>query len=263
MSDQGWATFHRRWARLKPPLRANGQVVAALGHIIEGHDDLALVLGVTPELADIAADTVAMDWSETMIAHVWPGDTPRRRAVLGDWLRMPTPARRFSAVIGDGSLNVIAHAHYPALFGQLSGVLAPGARLAVRVYETPTPCESWAGLRQALLAGEVGGFHAFKWRLAMAIAGEGHCPDVPVAVIHRRFETEFPDRPGLARATGWSAEDIDEIDAYAGAETVLSFPTRAQILEALPAPFSNPRFFCSGDYDLAGRCPILVADFTP
>ena len=261
MSEDGWSDFHRRWSRLKPPLRANPEVVAAIGRAIADHRDRELLLGVTPELSDIAAATVAVDLSWTMIAHVWPGDTEARRAVLADWLAMPIGQQRFSAVIGDGSLNALEYLRYPALFAQLEGVLKPGARLAVRIYARPAPCEPVERVRQQVLAGRIAGFHAFKWRLAMAIAAERRSADVPVALVHQRFDREFADRHALGLATGWGAEEIAEIDAYAGSQAAYSFPTRGEVVAALPRSFRNPRFASSGAYELAERCPILVADF--
>jgi hypothetical protein len=258
-----WNTFHRRWAQLRPPLRPTPAVAAAIAAAIAGHGDSALLLGVTPELADIAEATLALDWSEPMIAEVWPGDTDARRAVLGDWRSMPWRRRRFSAVIGDGSLNVLDYADYPALFGELGRVLLPGARLALRVYEAPTDGPPVEALRRETLAGRAGGFHAFKWRLAMALVAADGDASVALRDIHEAFERAFPNRQALGAATGWAAAEIGEIDAYAGSETRYSFPTRAELLAALPARFANPRFVAAGEYELAERCPILVADFRP
>jgi hypothetical protein len=261
LTQDGWDDFHRRWSRLKPPLRANDEVVAAIRRVIAGRDARTLLLGVTPELANIAASTTALDKSESMIARIWPGDTDARRAVLGNWLSMPLGKREFSSVIGDGSLNVIAFADCTALFCELGKVLLPGARLAMRIYEKPEPCETMAQLRRAAMAGEITGFHAFKWRLAMAMTSQD--PTVRVAAIHAAFVTEFPDRDALSHATGWERADIDEIDVYAKQDLVLNFPTRREILNMLPKEFANPRFEISGTYELAERCPILVADFAP
>jgi hypothetical protein len=67
--------------------------------------------------------------------------------------------------------------------------------------------------------------------------------------------------PELGAASGWSREEIAEIDAYAGQRGVYSFPMRREILAHLPGNFSNPRFVVSGTYELAERCPILLAEF--
>lgn len=261
MSD--WDDFHRRWSRLKPPLRANEEVIAAIGQIVADKRHRALLLGVTPELAGIARTTLAVDKNQNMIARIWPGDTKTRKAVLGDWRHMPLQAREFTAVIGDGSLNAIAFEDYAVLFAQLERLLLPGARLAVRLYETPEPGETVADVRAQAFAGELAGFHAFKWRLAMAMVWQSRVTTLPVARIHEAFEKAFPDRAALSAATGWSVEEISEIDSYAGNPVAYSFPTQRDLLAALPRSFSNPRFLTSGTYELAERCPIFAADFAP
>ncbi|HXL99218.1 MAG TPA: class I SAM-dependent methyltransferase [Rhizomicrobium sp.] len=238
-------------------------MVGAIAAQIAGHDTRVLLLGVTPELCGIAQETVAVDHSANMIARVWPGDTPSRKAVLADWRSLPAVQPDFSAAIGDGSLNAVSYADYPAVFAQLARVLATGARIAFRVYETPQHCETIAQLRDDVMAGRERRFHAFKWRLAMALASERQNPDLPVALIYDVFSRVFADSEALLRATGWSGADLAEMEAYRGRDTKYSFPTRREILAAMPAPFTNARFPSSGSYALAERCPIFAADFTP
>jgi len=259
MGGASWNILHRQWPRFQPPLAPHPDVAARVGAAIAGHDGNVLLLGVTPLFCGLGKNLTALDLSADMIAHVWPGDTPQRRAVQGSWLAMP-PERGFTAVIGDGSLNVMPGHDHSRLMAKLERVLLPGARLAIRVYVRPDTCESVAALRAQTLAGQVGGFHAFKMRLAMAIAAEQGDMDMPVERIHRIFEREFPDRAALGRAAGWSADDIGEIDAYAGAASVYSFPLRDEISALLPGNFKNMRLLPSGRYPVAERCPILVAD---
>ena len=261
--NDGWSEFHRRWSRLTPPLRPSPDVVGAMAAQIAGRDARVLLLGVTPELCDIAQETVAVDHSANMIARVWPGDTPSRKAVLADWRSLPAMRADFSAAIGDGSLNAVSYADYPAVFAQLARVLAPGARIAFRVYETPQHCEAVAQLRDDVMAGRERRFHAFKWRLAMALASERQNPDLPVALIYDVFSRVFADNQALLGATGWSGADLAEMEAYRGRDTRYSFPTRHQLLAALPAQFKNAQFPSSGRYALAERCPIFAADFMP
>lgn len=263
MTEDGRLIFHKRRARLKPPLRPNDEIVTAYRNAISGHEKRALMLGITPELVDVASSTVAVDISPGAIANAWPGDGPTRCAVQGDWLDMPSLDREFSAVIGDGSLSWIAPPQYPALIEQLERLLLPHARFAIRLYETPEPGETIANVKRAALHREIAGFHAFKWRLAMAIAAETGRTDLPVAHIHQIFEREFPHRETLSEAAGWSLDEIGEIDAYAGQKLVYYFPTRRELLAHLPATMTNPRFVSSGHYELAECCPLLVADFTP
>ncbi|HEY8950160.1 MAG TPA: class I SAM-dependent methyltransferase [Rhizomicrobium sp.] len=263
MAAPGWHDFHRRWARLKPPQRPHPEAVEAYLRALEGKQGHALLLGVTPELADLAIQLTALDGSESMIAHIWPGDTQARRAIRGDWLAMPFGKSQFSAVIGDGSLNVMVYSDYAALFAQLARVLQPSARLALRIFTTPDVCESVTELRDQAFSSQIPSFHGFKWRLAMAIVKENGQPDLPVAQLHACFEREFPDRAALAQVTGWPEEDIDGIDAYAGNGAIYSFPTAREVIAAIPSSFTNARLLSSGSYELAERCPLLAADFHP
>ena len=262
MTD-GWQEFYRRWARLKPPLRPHADVVSAFRAAVDGARDHVLLLGMTPELADIGLETTAVDNSANTIKHIWPGDTQARRAVHGNWLEMPFHEPRFSAALGDGSLNTLLYSQYPVLFEQLAAVLLPDARVAMRVYETPDVCETMAQLKEQTFGRVIQSFHGFKWCFAMTVVAQRGDPDIPVKLLHEIFTREFPDRESLARATGWPREDIDGIDAYAGNDAVYSFPTRRQTLAAIPAHFSRPHFIDSGTYELAERCPILIADFHP
>jgi hypothetical protein len=263
MSTENPLGFHRRWTRLKPPLRPDDQIVSAYRRATEGHDKNILLLGVTAELADLGEATVAVDISKKMIANAWPGDTAKRKAIHGNWLDMPLQTRIFTAAIGDGVLAGIALTEHATFFSQLARLLLPNARIALRLYETPEPGETIAQVRAQTMAGEIVGFHAFKWRLAMALAAEAKNPAVPVASIHQSFQRAFPDRTALSAATGWSLDDIEEIDAYNDKPMVYQFPTRRELLAHLPKNFANPRFVTSGNYELAERCPMLVADFRP
>lgn len=263
MGDDDWSRFHARWSRLRPPLRPDADVVRGLAEAVRGHDERVLLLGVTPELTAIGERLTAVDWSEPMVRNVWPGDTPGRRALLCDWLAMPAPSPRHTAAIGDGSLNAIRFDQWPALFGRLADVLEPGSRIAFRVYLTPGDGESLEAVRSLAHSGGIRGFHAFKWHLAMAVATERRDPQVPVTRIHEAFERAFPDRASLGRATGWSLEEIAEIDAYRDGAAVFCFPTGTQALAAIPAAFRGARFVAAGRYELAARCPLLVADRAP
>ena len=264
MSETPWSEFHRRWPKLKPPLRPNEEVVAALRDAIAGGAERALLLGLTPELSEVAQETVAVDWSDKMLAMVWPGNTASRRAVQANWLQLPCKVGAFSAAIGDGSLNCLEYPRqYRLVFEELSRALRPGARLAVRVFLTPDPCETLAQLQNAAMAGGTGVIDALKWRVAHAHCSERRDPNIAVRSIRDAFNALFPDREELARACGWSMDHIEQIDAYANLPDVFSFPTGAQVLDTLPTRFAHARFVSSGTYELAERCPILTAELRP
>jgi SAM-dependent methyltransferase len=261
LSDSHWASFHRRWAHYTPPLRPDADVAAAVRQAIAGHDAQVLLLGVTPEFADAGADVTALDSSELMIGSVWPGDSPHRRAIKGDWLAMSFAAGSFTAAIGDGCLSALAYPDgHRRLYEELERVLRPGGYVVLRLFKMPDRPETVATVLAAARAGEIQKFHAFKWRLAMAMAAASADPNLAVQAILSRFEQEFPDRQNLAALTGWPIEQIDTIDTYRGSQEAYSFATFEQLCRAVPAGFTKPRLVAAGSYELAERCPLLITE---
>ena len=229
--------------------------------MIGASTERVLLQGVTPELADVGMSLVAIDRSPAMVGAIWPGDTDRRRSVLGNWFALPFCARSFGAVMGDAGLSIL---EFPAsqarIFEELARVLRPGARVAMRVFRRPEPRESVASLREDALAGRVGRFQAFKLRLAMAIVPDGPAPNLPVRRIREVFDREFPDRVALAKRTGWSLDDIATIHLYENSVEVYCFPTERQFASVVPPAFAPIRFVPVGTYELAERCPLLVTE---
>jgi SAM-dependent methyltransferase len=263
MNRDTWSTFHRRWPRLKAPLACTAEIARAIAACIGARDSNTLLLGVTPPLAGIAADTTAADWSDSMIAEVWPGNAGARRAVQADWRTLPFRAKAFTAIIGDGSFNCLVYPdEYRVVLEQLARVARPRTRLAVRVFATPARCETLAELRGRTLDGEIAVADALKWRVAMALAAK-HGANVSRAAVYDAFVHTFPDVPELLQRTGWHTEDLDTFRRYEGVPDSLSFPTEEEVETVIPECLQGARFEPSGVYELAERCPILVADFAP
>ena len=256
-----WDGFYRRWQRLVPPLRPDAGVCARMRALIAPADGTVLVLGATPELTTVAASTVAIDWSPSSLAVIWPGHAPGRRAVRADWLQLPCADGVFIAALGDGSLNCLEYpAGYERLFRTLVRAVRPGGRIVLRVFVSPEPCESMAQTRVAATAGSIRTVGALKWRMAHLVAGEQRDPNVPAPSIVDAFNRCFPDRAALRRATGWSDDDLAEIDALAHVPGGFSFPSARQLADSLPAGLDRASLRESGIYELAERCPLLVVD---
>jgi hypothetical protein len=253
--------FHKRHHRLKPPLSPNEEVVSALQEAVKDRDANVLMLGITPALRAVGKFIVAVDASSQMIDGVWKSNTDSQHAVHGDWMSLPKFDAPFMAVIGDGSLSFISLAEFPLFFAALAKA-APGARIAIRLFQAPEKHEMLAQVRDAAMTGKIHGFHALKWRVAMALADKKNGA-IPVAQIHAGFEEAFPDRATLSSATGWPLDEIAEIDAYRNQDTIYHFATRTAFLAALPDRVISPHFVSSGTYELAERCPIFVADLAP
>jgi SAM-dependent methyltransferase len=247
--------------RIGPALTADADVVASFAQAIAGHDDRVLLLGTTRELAGLGKDLTAVDKSEGMIANGWPGDTEHRRARAANWLTLPFPKETITAVIGDGSANL---ARYPqdlrAFFAEMARVLMQGGVLALRVFARPEYPEAIGEIHEHVMRRGIASFHAFKWRLAMAVVAREGDPNIAVASIRDNFERMFYDRHALAEATGWPMADIETIDAYKGASDVYCFPTMGQFKSVIPDSFRAIRLMDSGSYELADRCPLLVME---
>lgn len=256
-----WESYYRRWQAITPPLRPHAEVCSAVGGLIADHAERVLLLGVTPELCALARQTVAVDLSGTSLVHVWPGDGTARRGIRADWLHLPCAAGGFSAAVGDGSLSCLEYpSGYRRVLSELARAVRTGGRIVLRLFSTPAVGESVSQVRDAAMAGRVGTIHALKWRLAHAICAERGEPNIDVRSILRAFNRECYDRAALGRATGWSTDDIGQIDAYDQMPDVYSFPTLGQVLAVIPARLASARLRPAGTYELAERCPLLVLE---
>ncbi len=257
-----WNNFHERWAGLKPPLRPHQAVTEAIEQAVQAHEAHVLLLGVTPEFAHIGQQLTALERSPDMINLIWPGNTPERRAVLGNWLSPDFQGKLFSAVIGDGVLSCIQYPHdYVTLFDQMMSVMQPNSRLVFRLFASPESGETVDEVVDAICNHEIKSFHAFKWRLAMAIVFERQDANIPVRIIHQVFNDKFANRQALSDITGWSLNTIREIDAYQDSHDVFSFPTLMQIQSTIPGAWGRVQICPVGTYELAERCPLLIVEF--
>ena len=261
MADDHRQGYYRVWSLLTPPLRPHANVISAYREAFAGRSGRMLLLGVTPELADIAPDLVAVDRNAPMIANIWPGDTERRKAVAGEWHKLDVPDGSFANCVGDLSL---VSQPFPqealACAREVARVLEPGGRFACRVILPPEQAESEAELRDAALSGRIHNFHAFKLRLGMALAARQPQPQINVEALMNAFNAMFADRDELVRITAWDRAQVDTIDYYRGSKVVHAFPAREQLLSLLSPLFARIEFIPTSGYELSERCQLLVAD---
>lgn len=216
-----------------------------------------MLLGVTPELAGLSPALTAIDNSAAMIAALWTSRNISNPAILGDWLDLPFAARSYDTIIGDGCLVLLSHpVQHKRFFEQISRAISPGGKILLRVFVSPEQGESRELVCSEALNGKIKGFHAFKWRLSMAIASETADHNMSVAETCATFDRLIPDRQLLASATGWSAEDIATIDIYRNSEACYSYPTLSQVRQTIH-PSLKETGLIHGHYELAERCPLL------
>jgi SAM-dependent methyltransferase len=252
-----WDKSPPHWSRIEPPLRPDAEVTRAFQRLAGGRSARILLLGVTSELANAFESVLAIDKSPMMLARVWPGDSATKQASLGNWLEMPVTDEPFDGIVGDGSLSNLAYPHeVREVLSRSRANLRPGGRFVCRLFERPDVPES----REALLATAAGpariNFHAFKWQIAMHLAGQGQAT-IPVSMILALFNELFPDRAALAARTGWPRELIELLDVYRDSEVQFTFMTRGEILAVLPDDITDLRFDACSNYDLAQCCPLM------
>lgn len=126
-------------------LEVHARVLDALRRTL-GRPPLTLVLGATPELADLALEAacpvVRMDCNPAMFeaAARRQRKVPRAREtiVVGDWLDMPeVQAGSIDLVLGDASLNNVPHAQMGRLMARLGRITHLGSVLSLRQVALP------------------------------------------------------------------------------------------------------------------------------
>jgi SAM-dependent methyltransferase len=245
------------WKRLGPPLRPCPEDVGNFRRALGGAPGDCLLLGVTPELALLSSHLTALDNSADMIRALWPQN---KRAILGDWLDMPFEDGAFGNVFGDGCPVLLDHPlQHGRFFAEAARVLKPGGRFLLRAFSGPDQPEDPEQVCRAALAGDIRGFHAFKWRLSMAIASGS--PDYTFAIAEtlRTFDRLLPDRERLVAETGWRMQDITTIDFYRDSTARYSFPPLTALRRMLPLELREIDVM-HGAYELAERCPLLVLE---
>jgi SAM-dependent methyltransferase len=225
-------------------------------------DPRVLLLGVTPEIASMPwpehTQLQAIDRSGEMIELVWPGDFPgRREARLGEWLQLPFADHEFDIIIGDGCFIHMDYPHgWRSLGKSLRRVLKDDGLLILRFFVQEGTRESIEDVYADLRRGAIGSFHAFKWRLAMAMqatSADGVC----LHDIWENWISSGVSVPALSAQCGWAPESIQTIALYREKRVNHSFPTLDEAIATLQPSFRRDTVHHPG-YELGGRCPIVT-----
>jgi hypothetical protein len=202
-----WQPHATRWSAHRPPFRPSAADVAFASSIVRT-DDRVVLLGVTPEYAELGQSLVAVDSSPAMISAIWPGDTTHHRVVLADWREFDMSCG--DIIIGDG---VLMSTESPeVVIAAMDRALRCGTReAALRVFVRP---------ERQIQFSEIGDVSTGEGRLRylMMVAGfmDGR---VRIADSERLYHALFQ----TALNTSGS-----------GSEVVLNFPTWKEIQHMLP-----------------------------
>ena len=262
-----FSTFARQWRVIDVPLRPSEDDVAVYEDVVDAWQCAhrarrvrGLLLGVTAEIATMrwpaGSSLIAVDHSFPMVANVWP-KPPHGAAVCGDWRTMPLPAHSMDVALGDGCLTLLSVPEGRAAFARnLKRVLAEDGMLALRCFCRPEKPETPGQVFDALRAGKIQGFHAFKWRLVMALHGRPH-EGTRLGDVWDCWSAEVSEPDEFARQRGWPLEAVRSLEVYRDSDTRYLFSTIEESRRSL-APWFTPESQHAGRYELAERCPILI-----
>ena len=240
-------------------MRPNHEVVDTILSAVGPRTSSVLLLGVTPELVDAFTELTAVDKSAEMIEALWQPSSATQIVREANWLEMEDSFGDHSAIVGDCSVNALQSAEeIEELMRVVRGRLLDNGVFACRVFERPDEPITEGALRRIIDSGTHGNFHAFKWQMAMSLAEQSGAA-VRATDILARFNQLFPDRHDLAARTGWSLDVVNTIDVYEQSDMSLCFPNREEFEQHFSKGFGQIEWGTSGTYDLADRCPVVVA----
>ncbi len=216
-----WTKMSKRFDEWASPLRPSPEDVAMFKNQLM-ESDQTLLLGVTSELQPLA--NITIDNNPQVV------EQSKAHTILGDWRDLPFESK-FDALLGDGCLTVF-QGSTELFFQQAKKALKPKGRLILRLFISPERKED---LQSVIKEKEKMGFHAFKWRIAHALAD----PYVSVKTLYQVIKPIW-DHPTL--------------EVYQDSDLIYYFPK----LSELP-PWEHIQFGSS--YELAQRCPIVTWKF--
>lgn len=206
------------------------------------------------------AELVSCDHSWPMIDALWPATVfagALACPTCADWQAMPFRTGSRNIALGDGWASMVSPEILRRSIRELHRVLEPQGMLVSRLYLLPHDIEQPENVAAAAAAGEIGSFHAFKWRLAMAVQGRSGF-GVRLADIWDTFTALLPDRQLLSGQSGWPVESIGTIDSYRGAQGRYYYHSLDTYAELLQPAFEIMSVDYPG-YELGERCPVITA----
>ncbi len=253
-----WDNYAEKWKRVTSPLRPSTDDIdiykTLIYNIAAKHDSLkVLLLGTTTEIIELSwpngADLHVIEKSPSMVKTLWNPLCPHK-CVLGDWFYMPVKSNSIDVVIGDGCYTTLGEpALYYCLNKEIRRVLKEDGNLFIRFFISPEDKEN---ISQVLKTAD-DNFHAFKWRLAMALQTSFEAGIVLMDIWNEWISLS---KKNIELQSKWDKHSVDTIHIYKNIKAKYSFPTMQEL-----NPIMNKRFLeisiNQGSYSLSERCPII------
>ena len=111
-------------------------------------------------------------------------------------------------------------------------------------------------VHEHMLAGEIGNFHIFKFRLAIALQSSAR-EGVSVGDVWENWNQQGYVIDELAAHLGWQPETIRTIDAYRGMTARYTYPSLTEALSVFSPWFEQVAVY-RHDYEFGENCPTVV-----
>ncbi len=271
MQSETWDIHVELFKQMKPPMRPEASEILLLKEIaatmVEVHQIpnlQVLLLGVTPEIVHltwpIGTMLTAVDRSEIMIHHFWPGDVPKvRKMVRADWFEMPFAEGAFHLIIGDGVFNFMSYPDgYLKLSQILSSLLSEDGQLCIRIFNQLDHKESPKEVLQYLHEHEHVDYFEFRFRLATSLQ---ESVEEGIYVTKETLDQYLVDHgvemSSLYHKSGYTPPAIPPIPGAPSSNYRITYPTDEQYLTQVSQYFNEAKKL-NGSHNLAYRTPIFV-----
>lgn len=264
-----WATVAGHWDAIGPPLRPSPEDVETIVALVAERPPTrrrVLVLGATRELGAVAwpeaTALVAIDRSPSMLHTLWSG--PPGTSALGEWRALPLASASIDVAVCDGGWHLLDRpAGQEQLAAELARVVAPGGRLAVRLFEPSPEAPTLDEVLDLLEASEVVDANHLKVLLWMAVRDADR--RVAVARAWDALVAAHPDLDELADRHGWPRATVRAFEPYRGS------PDRYDLIDvdeldrqlAAAGPFRRVREHAGAVLAPDLRFPTLVYERRP
>lgn len=247
------------WENLVLPLRPIEPIPTNIAQFIPDKEARLLLLGVTPDYADLTTDVTALDFSAAMIEHVWPGDTEHRRAELGDWRDMPFPDQQFDLAVCDNGFSMLQDPNAIAsVLKHLKRVVKTNGTVVARWFLSPEAPLSDTDVTDFALTRCGASVVTLRWWFAFSRACRNADTTTTANDSYVLFDELINNRAKLREAYGWSEDTIKEADFYKGSSAKYIFPTEAAMRKLVSPYFNSVKLVQSGCYPMSEHAPFVV-----